>query len=119
VLAVVLASMLPWPGWLNAASVDSEDLRLSTLLALLGVAFSLTSGLGQKIDLARQRGHAVAAWQAAASIAGPAGGVVVAAVNPSLPLVVGTCSLLPPAVLGLQTVLVVRSLPRALRPHQR
>lgn len=116
--AMALSWLLPWPRWLNAPTIASSDLRWATLYALLGGALTLTTSLGQKIDLARQRGHAVAIWGAAAVVAGPVGGLVVALVRPDLPIVVAAVALMPPIVLGCQTAVGIRSLPPELRPRR-
>lgn len=116
VAAILLTWGLPWPTWLNAPSIADADLRWATLFALLGVALTLTTGLGQKMDLSRQRGHAVALWGSAASLAGPAGALVTSFSTSSLPLVVAAAALLPPLVLSLQTIAAIRSLPPHLRP---
>lgn len=117
VAAGLLTWLLPWPRWLNAAGSSDPDLRWSTLYALLGAALLLTTSLGQKIDLARQRGHAVAVWGAAAGVAGPVGALLVALVKPALPGVVAAAALLPPLVLACQTGRAIQSLPSQLRPR--
>ncbi len=119
VVAVMLTLILPWPRWLNAPSIEEAELRWATLFALLGAALSLTTNLGQKVDLARQRGHAVAMWSTLAVLSGPAGALAVAILSPSLPLVVAAAALLPPLVLAGQTTLAIRSLPGYLRPALR
>lgn len=114
--SVVLTSVLPWPRWLNASSVGEVELRWAVLFSLLGAALALTVSLGQKVDLARQRGHAVALWSTAAAISGPVGALVIARLGYGLPAVVAAAALVPQLVLACQTAQILGSLPRELRP---
>ena len=118
-LSIVLSALLPWPRWLKAPSLADHELRLATLLALLGVAIGVASSLGQKLELARQRGHAVAGWGALSSLSGPLAAAAVAVIQPNLVAVVGASAIAPPLVLGVQTVVALRSLPAELRPQPR
>lgn len=119
VLAVLVSGLvtwvLPWPRWLNAPSLDSSSLRLSTLFALLGASLTLTTGLGQKVDLARQRGDLVALWAAGAALSGPAAAVVVAAAGGHIAAVVAAAALAPPLVLAVETARMLTRLPPELR----
>lgn len=113
--SAALTFLLPWPRWLNAPSLEPTSLRLAALFALVGASLTLTTGMGQKVDLARQRGDLVALWAAGAALSGPTAAVLVAAAGGSLPAVVAAAALMPPMVLGAQTVRMLTNLPPGLR----
>jgi O-antigen/teichoic acid export membrane protein len=117
-LSAVLAWLLPWPRWLNAPSIQNVELRWAAFLALVGVALNVLTSLGQKVDLARQRGHHVAAYAAGAALAGPLAAVVAATLTSGLVPMIGAAVLVPPLVLAVQTTVVLSQLPASLRPRR-
>lgn len=118
-VAGVLSLALPWPVWLRAPSLSAHELRLATFFSLLGVAVGVGTSLGQKLELARQRGQAVALWSAVANLSGPLAAVATATASPHLIPVVAASALAPPLVLGVQTWRVLWQLPRGSRPDPR
>jgi O-antigen/teichoic acid export membrane protein len=119
VIAALVSWLLPWPDWLNAGEFGDHELRVATFLAFLGVALTVGTSLGQRIELAQQRGHAVAVWAAVAGLSGPIAAICTGALTSSLPAVIAAYSLPAAFVYAAQTIVSIRSLPAGLRPHPR
>jgi peptidoglycan/LPS O-acetylase OafA/YrhL/O-antigen/teichoic acid export membrane protein len=116
VVATIAAFALPWPTWTKGSGLPDSEIRVAALIALLGVAFQLTTNIGQKIELAHQRTHAASLWLGSAFITAPLVAALAAAVTDDLRLTIAGLSFTPPLILLVESALVIRALPATQRP---
>ncbi|NRQ49343.1 SGNH hydrolase domain-containing protein [Aeromicrobium stalagmiti] len=117
-VAALLAIVLPWNSWTGADGVSASDIHWAAFIALGGAALQLTTNLGQKIELSRQRGHAASLWLGVANIGSPVAATIAAALTQDIRWTVAAMCLTPPIVMYVQSVRVIRSLPEEMRPHR-
>lgn len=118
VFAVILAVALPWSSWTAADGVSAFDIHVAAFIAIAGAALQLTTNLGQKIELARQRAHAASFWLGVANVSAPAVATVAAAATHDIRWSVAGMALTPPLVFWVQSLRVIRSLPEDMRPRR-
>jgi O-antigen/teichoic acid export membrane protein len=118
VVAGVLAVVLPWNSWTGADGVSALDIHVAAFIAFAGAALQLTTNLGQKIELARQRAHAASFWLGVANIGGPAVATIAATATHDIRWSVAGMALTPPLVFWVQSRRVIRSLPEDMRPRR-
>lgn len=118
VLAGLLAVVVPWNSWTGADGVSAIDIHVAAFIALAGAALQLTTNLGQKIELARQRAHAASFWLGLANVGAPAVATIAAAVTHDIRWSVAGMALTPPVVFWIQSRRVIRSLPEDMRPRR-
>lgn len=118
VVVSVLAVVLPWESWTPAAGVSDTRIHVCALIAMLGAVLQVTTGLGQQVELSRQRGHTAAWWLGAANVSAAVVATVLAVLTRDLLWTLVGMSLTPPAVMAAQSVGVLRTLPAEARPRR-